>query len=618
MAAPYTDWENVLDLNGVTTVSTATQFSKTNTDGTVTTLLGTGFTYSGDSVTGGTVTSMERTDGTSMVTQVSGINQSLVTAMDIFGAGSSTLASSIGWKSLFSDTAQPAFSATEISVDNTDGSKTVFVGTGLNATGTGNLLTGTVNAVEHRASDGSVLTSVATGGVTTYFAVAAVFDDGAYMGLAYLHQDDNSITGITSITGYAGNDTMTGSANIDWLDGGPGDDTMTGAGSSDVFTYYDRGFGDDTITDFDLGREVILFSQETGLSSMSQLTISGTSGGDALISSSEGSVTLQGISSLQLAVFRTAIAFDKEFNGPVVFTNGDDGVYLGHDYGSGLSYDALDGNDHVVGGYDIDTVAGGAGNDTLGGGYGDDHLSGGSGNDFVDGGEGNDTLTGDGGHDFIVGMWGNDYIDGGAGNDYLNGGEGDDTYIVDDTYDVVDEGFLVPEYGFGGTDTLISKATWFWDYYGVGDTVRIDESMAGVDTTIVAGIWNNDIYGNSGTNIMFGRGGSDTYHPGAGIDFISFSTLGVTDANAYAGVNGVNTLVMEVGNSYDVLFDFETAKDKVDLTAFNLADYAALQALGHDDGLGNHYYALGPAGTDYLYIVGLEMADMNAGDFILT
>ena len=245
-------------------------------------------------------------------------------------------------------------------------------------------------------------------------------------------------------------------------------------------------------------------------------------------------------------------------------------------------------------------------------------LKGLDGTDFLQGRGDNDTLEGGGDNDILIGQTGNDTLDGGPGADYLNGGEGNDSYRVDDTFDRIDEGFDFPQYGFGGIDTLTSTASWFWDVYGVADIVRIDESVAGMDTTIVGGIWDNDIYGNSGTNILFGRGGSDTYRPGAGVDFVSFSTLGLTDANAYAGVNGVNTLVMEVGNGYDVVFEFETGRDKIDLSAFGLADYAALQALGTNDGLGNSYFALGPTGTDYLYLVGLELADLSAADFVLS
>lgn len=66
---------------------------------------------------------------------------------------------------------------------------------------------------------------------------------------------------------------------------------------------------------------------------------------------------------------------------PPLFTEGDDTVVLAADdpnYGDGEAYDALGGNDTVVGGDLDDTINGNTGNDTLIGGAGDDTLVGGA------------------------------------------------------------------------------------------------------------------------------------------------------------------------------------------------------------------------------------------------
>lgn len=66
---------------------------------------------------------------------------------------------------------------------------------------------------------------------------------------------------------------------------------------------------------------------------------------------------------------------------PPLFTEGDDAVVLAADdpdYGSGETYDALDGDDIVTGGNLDDTINGNTGDDTLHGGDGDDVLTGGS------------------------------------------------------------------------------------------------------------------------------------------------------------------------------------------------------------------------------------------------
>ena len=53
--------------------------------------------------------------------------------------------------------------------------------------------------------------------------------------------------------------------------------------------------------------------------------------------------------------------------------------------------------------------------------------------------EGDDTLTGSSKDDILRGYAGKDLLDGGGGADELYGGDGDDTYVVDNTGDVVKE-----------------------------------------------------------------------------------------------------------------------------------------------------------------------------------
>jgi len=117
--------------------------------------------------------------------------------------------------------------------------------------------------------------------------------------------------------------------------------------------------------------------------------------------------------------------------------------------------------------------------------------------------------------------------------------------------------------------------------------------------------------GNSGTNIMFSRGGSDTYRAGDGIDWISLSTLGLTDGNSYAGVDGFNTIIVDQRTtgpfSYDIIYDFDAGKDRIDVSAYDLGTFAAVQATGVNDGLGNSCYALGD---------GLDCVFLGDSDFI--
>ncbi len=279
-----------------------------------------------------------------------------------------------------------------------------------------------------------------------------------------------------------------------------------------------------------------------------------------------------------------------------------------------------------------DNISLNGGDDVFFSGDGNDTMDGGAGGDNLNGGEGNDTLMGGAGVDSLIGGNGNDDLDGGTGADFLVGGDGNDTYRVDDTFDLVDEGIVFPAFGFGGSDTIISTAEWFWDVYNVGEYLTIAEGAAGaLGTTIIGGIFDNTITGHSGIDIMFGRGGNDTFRGGDGIDWISLNLLGVTDENAYAGVNGNNTIIvdprMSGAFSYDIVFDFESGKDKIDVTAYGLAAGTDVRDFGFDvDSNGNgtlgdagdsSFYILGD-GFDYVFMVGLTKADIAASDFIVS
>ncbi len=83
--------------------------------------------------------------------------------------------------------------------------------------------------------------------------------------------------GDDSLWGGAGNDSLTGGGGDDSLWGGAGNDVLRGYGGDDVFGF-DFGHGDDTITDFTDGDDLIDLSA-FGLSSFDELVVSSYSGG---------------------------------------------------------------------------------------------------------------------------------------------------------------------------------------------------------------------------------------------------------------------------------------------------------------------------------------------------
>ncbi|WP_043360237.1 calcium-binding protein [Belnapia sp. F-4-1] len=364
------------------------------------------------------------------------------------------------------------------------------------------------------------------------------------------------------LQGDAGADTLTGGTSDDTLDGGTGDDVMSGGAGND--TYVVDGAGD-TVTELP---------------------------GDGIdtIRSSISLNLMAGVENLMLTAGATA------------------GFGVGNELGNQIT-----GND--------------SGNSLYGQG-GDDTLTGGAGADYIYGGVGNDSVAGGGGIDLLIGEAGNDTLDGGSSpagfGNVLLGGAGSDTYIVHSGLDLVDEGNIpaYAAYGFGGFDTIVSTANFYWDVYSVAERVVIAEGADdpnGTGTTAVGSIFGNEMIGNSGNNVLFGRGGSDTYRAGDGIDFISLSTLGVTDIGNYVA-RGDNTIIVDPRQSgavsYDIVFEFNPTKDKVDVSAYRYANAATVIAKAVDDGAGSTYISLGD-GLDYLYLVGISKAQLLESDFIV-
>ncbi|MDF5711033.1 MAG: CARDB domain-containing protein [Nostoc sp. S4] len=173
-------------------------------------------------------------------------------------------------------------------------------------------------------------------------------------------------------------------------------------------------------------------------------------------------------------------------------TSGNDIVFLDQLVGVN-TFNALGGNDRLIGTDNNETLSGGAGNDyidakggndSLLGNDGIDTLIGGAGNDILDGGAGNDNLNGGLDNDTLLGGTANDSLDGGAGNDNLNGGAGNDTLLGGLGNDILSGG--------GGSDHLIG-----WG----GGTNEIDQlNGAQSADTYILGNTNSVFYASSGND----------------------------------------------------------------------------------------------------------------------
>jgi hypothetical protein len=99
---------------------------------------------------------------------------------------------------------------------------------------------------------------------------------------------------------------------------------------------------------------------------------------------------------------------------------------------------------------------------------------------------------------------------------------------------------------------------------------------------------------------------------------MSLSTLGVPDAPGYVA-DGVNTVLVRpstrFGTSWDIVFEFEPGRDRLDVSRYGFADAASVLALFQDRS-GSSYATLGPNG-DVLWLTNINRAALSAGDFIV-
>jgi Ca2+-binding RTX toxin-like protein len=116
-------------------------------------------------------------------------------------------------------------------------------------------------------------------------------------------------------------------------------------------------------------------------------------------------------------------------------------------------------------------------------------------------------VLGDAANNTIVTGHGNDTIDGGTGADAMSGGAGNDTYIVDNTGDVITEALSA------GTDTVEASATYTLSANVENLTLTGSGNLNGTGNAL-----NNTITGNSGNNRLDGGAGADSMSGGAGND----------------------------------------------------------------------------------------------------
>ena len=474
------------------------------------------------------------------------------------------------------------------------------------------------------------------------------------------------------LAGLLGDDTLIGGAGDDVLVGGAGADTLTGGAGADTFVYYPPNNGvldstaaaPDLITDFQtgidkidvsaVGATTITLSASGGMTILdlttargvmeidvkgavalsdliTSVTLTGTSGYDHLIGSGGGDTitgggggdTLTGGAGADTFVY--AAASDSTASGYDIITDFQHGsdlldltavaptaISLIHDQDATYLFATTPG-----GSMEIAAVGDVEGTDLLTGApvplyeVADDK------GDALVGGSANDTL---------VGGAGADSIEGGPGADILYGGAGADSFIfraMDSTpqaYDIVEDfetGIDKIELALSPTNVSLVHYNGGTFIFGLGTNndgsdggafqIASVHDVNGSDLVgLTAGVYmvaddNGDaligsefgdtIVGGAGHDVITGGGGADALYGGAGAD--TFRYLAPSDSTPQA---------------YDIIQDFATGTDKLDLTALTPTNVSIL-----------HYNGgtfINGVGTNNAVFQIASIHDINAPDII--
>lgn len=218
-----------------------------------------------------------------------------------------------------------------------------------------------------------------------------------------------------------------------------------------------------------------------------------------------------------------------------------------------------------------DQIFGLEGNDVMNGLEGNDLLGGGSGDDTISANAGDDTITGRSGNDDIRGGSGRDSIEGDDGNDFLRGGKQEDTILGGDGNDVIRGQSHGDDISGGAGNDNIKGG-------GGNDTLRGD---AGSDF-LKGGTRRDSIEGGDGNDRLFGNSFDDTLNGGAGTDTLSGGgqndrLIGGADNDRLKGGADNDTFVFDLGAGSDLIVDYNTAEDTLELTTALVNGQSAAQ-----------------------------------------
>jgi Ca2+-binding RTX toxin-like protein len=579
-------WADVTQLSVLSTSATVMRLR--NTDGTITEVLGTGFTFDGsNNATAGSVTSMRRlsSTGITVLEDTTGLNHPLP----------HLLANTSDWGRVLlagNDTMTGGSLGDEIS--GFGGNDALAGGNGddilIGRSGADSLNGGTgIDAASYAGSTAGVTVNLTTGAASgghaagdTFTAIENLVGSDHADTLTGNARDNllNGGLGNDGLWGGGGNDTLAGDGGNDTLTGGAGGDALSGGAGTDAASYATStagvtvnlatgaASGGHAAGDTLQGIENLIGSShaDTLTGNFGNNALSGGDGNDTLIGAA-GADALNGGAGIDAASYAGSNA----------------GVRVHLALGGAAGGDA-DG-DTFTG---IDALIGSAYSDHLAGDAGDNHLYGEDGNDALWGGDGNDIIIGGAGIDGAKGGYGNDTFLATAndGKDVYNGGAGSDTYDLSQIT----------------TPVTIRLGTNFDYYVGyVNGAGAARGSQIGTDYVELI----ENVIGGAGADIIHGDNLANRLEGGAGNDTLR-------------GFGGADTFVFrpEFGSDTILVFDANPIRgqDVLDISAFGItsADFAARVAIGHD-GMDTMVTV---DGGDTIRLSGINHATVTIDDFL--
>lgn len=328
---------------------------------------------------------------------------------------------------------------------------------------------------------------------------------------------------------------------------------FAGTSAADTFVYTQRGFDDDTISGFEIGKDRIDLSA-FNLADLATLKPYMAQIGSSTVISLFYNGHLERIELIDTAL-TNLLAAPKSF--------------LFNTLPTALT---------VTGTYAKDVLFGGNGADKLFGGRGEDILNGGSGNDQLTGGIGADLLRGGPGKDVFV------YDGRTFGKDTIDGFEIGMDRINLTALNIAGLGALEPYMRQVGSSTVISLF-----YGGQHEQIELTHtSLAKLLTSTgsfifnkqpgaltVSGTFSRDVlFGGKGDDKLFGAGGSDELNGGAGDDQLT----GGSGEDLLRGGLGKDVFVYDArAFGSDTISGFQIGTDRINLVALNIADLPSLK-----------------------------------------